>query len=94
MRTYFDLDEFETFNANAEAMRQYLKRNQLISQFNRIGYQNLLIFMRKSFQLKLQKHLMKKEKFNKELGKLKQEMQIEAAIFNKSWLLSKIKDLE
>lgn len=94
MRTYFDLDEEEAFLSLTDAFRQFLKRNRLISEFQKRGYYNLIKFARKVFQIKSSIGFDSKEKLREDLKKLMSETEKSEGIFNQSWLEGKIETLK
>lgn len=94
LRTYYDTDEFEAFTSLSDSFKQFLLRNMVISDSRREGFSNLIRFARKSFQLKVDKGFISKEKFERDLKKLKEEIKQSKVLFNQNWLMQKIQLLE
>ncbi|MEZ4961441.1 MAG: hypothetical protein R2830_16560 [Saprospiraceae bacterium] len=93
LRTYFDLEEEDALKALTESFKQYLKRSRQLSDFQKKGYFNLLKFSQKAFNLKVGKGYTAATKWSNDLQKLKKEMAAATAIFNQSWLESKVAEL-
>ncbi len=94
LRTWYDLEEEEAFYSLIEAFRQFLKRNRLISEFQKAGYYNLIKFARKAFHIKTNLEFVPRSKSKAELEKLGKEIQSVETIFNQSWLEGKIENLK
>lgn len=93
LRTYFDLEEEEAFLSLTEAFRQFLKRNRLLSEFQKAGYYNLIKFSRKVFQIKSLIRYETKKRLKEDLEKIKFEIKKSERVFNKGWLQGKINEL-
>ena len=93
LRTYYDLEEYEPLFSLAESFKQYLLRNKLMSDSRRVGYANLFRLTRRTAQVKANVGFVSMEKTQKELKKLEKDIKESKAIFNKSWLEEKIKEL-
>lgn len=94
MRTYYDLDEYDALHALTESFKQYLLRNRLMSDLRRLGYYNLFRLTRKTALLRTRIPYLKKEKANRELDRITEEMDSTEEVFNRSWLSQKILDLK
>lgn len=94
LRTWYDLEEEEAFFPLTESFRQFLKRNRLISEFQKVGYYNLIKFVRKAFQIKTNLDFVQHSKSLVEFEKLQKDIQQAEAIFNQSWLEGKMEDLK
>ncbi len=94
LRTYYDLGEYEALNALTESFRQYLQRNKLLADSRREGYYNLFKLTRRAAYLRVNLDYFSTEKWKRELQKLRAAIDGEAAIFNKSWLEEKFRELE
>ncbi len=94
LRTYYELDEFETLEALVSSFRQYLRRNRLLADFRRSGYANLFQLTRRAAHLKQEMEYQEAPKLQRKLKKLKQELQSAEAVFNKGWLEKKVMELE
>ncbi|MCO6491574.1 MAG: hypothetical protein J5I98_24370 [Phaeodactylibacter sp.] len=94
LRTYYDLDEYEALSSLADSFKQYLHRNRLMADIRREGYHNLFKLTRRAASLRANIGYCTKEKSRKELLKLQQSIEKAGAVFNKSWLLEKVENLE
>ncbi len=94
LRTYYDLDEEEALHSLTESFKQYLKRNKSLSEFQKKGYFNLLMFARKAFRLKISRDFTNPKKWQRDFLKLKDKFTGTEAVFNRSWLEGKIEALE
>ena len=94
LRTYFDLEEYAPLFALTDSFRHYLLRNKLMANNMRVGYHNLFKLTRRVAHLKANHEVMPHRKVEKELSKLKTTIQQTERIFNKSWLIQKVNDLE
>jgi len=83
LRTYFELKEDEPFFSLTDAFSTYLKRNKLISEYQRDAYLNFVKYTKKIMQLKNGT-----VKFNKE--ELISELQTVQPVASLQWLLEKI----
>ena len=93
MRTYYDLQEYEALNSLTESFRQYLLRNKLMSDNRRKGFYNLFKLTRKVANLRAKTKFLVREKIEKEINKLSQEVELAKPMVNRSWLLEKLRDL-
>jgi hypothetical protein len=93
LRTYFELEEFESLYSLADSFRQFVHRNKLMADSRRVGYLNLFKFTRRLGQLKSNLAFSSMDKISREFDKLKGEIDT-AIIFNKSWLLEKAETFE
>ncbi len=94
LRTYYDLNEYEAFLSLTESFRQYLQRNNQISDSRRDGFSNLVKFAKRAFQLKNSIPISKAEKLQQELHKLLKDIESANTIFNQSWLNLKVNELQ
>ncbi len=81
LKTYFELEETESFFYHATAFRTFLKRNKLISDYQRTIYLNLI---RNSSQL------MRAEGMKKKIGVIRKKVEENRNVADLQWLLSKI----
>ena len=93
LRTYYSLGEYDALVSLADAFKQYVQRNKLMSDFRRNGFFNLVKFTKRSFQIKNKLSFTSKEKIQKEIEKLKKDIEESGTIFNKGWLLEKVNEL-
>ncbi len=94
LKTYYDLEEENPLLALTDSLRQYLKRNKSLSEFQKKGYYNLLKLARTSFRLKVNKGLISGNKWNSSFDKLKVQLAETDTIFNNSWIEEKVAELE
>lgn len=93
LRTYYELDEYEAFESLAEAFRQYLKRNRLMSESRRQGYYSLLKFTRRAFRIKERQGYTSDTKIRQAITKLQAEIDAAQGVFNVNWLREKVGEL-
>ena len=94
LRTYYDLEEYEALYSLTGSFRQFLLRNKLMADSRRTGYYNLFKFTQRAARIRAHIGFSNTQKLEKDLQKLKMDMQNAEAIFNKSWLEEKMGDLE
>ncbi len=85
MRAYYETNEHDALESLLSSFRLYLMRNKLITPKMKKQYQNLIRFTNKL--LKILPHE------NEKLSTLKKAVEEQEDIVNKSWLLSKIRDV-
>ena len=93
LRTYYELEEFESLFSLTDSFRQYLNRNELMADSRRQGYYNLARYTKRLAQIKANLGFTNPDKLQKEYQKLQTEA-TEAIIFNKSWLQDKLEELK
>ncbi len=94
LRTYYELNEYETLFSLTESFRQYLLRNKLMADIRRQGYYNLFKLTRRAAYLRFRLDYLPLERAQQELEKIKKAMDKGGTIFNRSWLVEKIEALE
>lgn len=94
MRTYYDLGEYDALHALTESFRQYLQRNQLMSDQRRLGYYNLFRLARKAALLRSRLPYWRPDKVRRDLQRIRQEAEATEAVFNRGWLEEKLRELE
>ena len=94
LRTYYELGEFEALNSLTDSFKQYLHRNKLMADSRRNGYYNLFRFTRKAAQIRATRDFTSANKLQKDLQKLRNDIDKAAAIFNQGWLEEKVNLLE
>lgn len=94
LRTYYDLNEYEPLVALTESFRQYLMRNQLMSDSRRVGFNNLFKLTRRLASLRNKVGFTAQEKLQKDLKKLRSEMEETKLLYNQDWLVEKLEELE
>jgi len=85
LKTYFDLNEPEPFFSLVDAFTNYLKRNKLISDANRVTDLNFVKYAKKLMQMRLGSKV-DPEEIRSELHHLKN-------IANLPWLLEKLEEI-
>ena len=93
LRTYYDLGEIDALFSLADSFKQYLHRNKLMADSRREGYHNLFRLTRKAAQIRANLDFVNTEKNQKELEKLRLDCEVTKTIFNKPWLMEKIREL-
>lgn len=90
LRTYYELEEGIAFFALCDSFRLFLQRNQLIAEFKKEGHEQAIRLVKKVFQLKLEAPYQKKEKNQREIIRLKEEISTTTTVFNRGWLERKV----
>ena len=85
LKTYYELNEDEPYFSLVDAFTNYLKRNKLISDNQRMAYLNFIRYAKKLMQLRLGSRF--------SMTELREEMQGLSKIYNLQWLLGKIDEL-
>ena len=94
LRTYYDKGEYEAFLSLAESFKQFIQRNETLSDARSRGFLNLITFARRAFQLKMEAQYMPRERIARDLKKIRDDMQAAGSIFNHSWLNEKLHILQ
>ncbi|MGA1583013.1 MAG: hypothetical protein ACO4CH_07160, partial [Saprospiraceae bacterium] len=94
LRTYYDKGEYEAFLSLAESFKQFLQRNDTLSDTRRTGFRNLVTFARRAFQLKMDADYLPDSRIRREVSKLREDIRTAGNIFNRSWLEEKLCELE
>lgn len=93
LRTYYELEEITSFFSLCDAFRQFLHRNQLLSEIKRKGNEQTIKLVRKAFQLKLEAPFQNRIKTQKEVQNLQEEIKDATILFNKEWLGQKVREI-
>lgn len=91
LRTFYDLEEYEALNAHCHAFKVYINRNKLIADQRKKGFYMLIKFAKKLAQLKGSEKVMPAKQLKDQLAKLQREIEETEPIFNKKWVLEKVK---
>lgn len=83
LKTWFELDEDDSFEYHATAFRTFLKRNKSVSEYQRTIYENLIQYTSR---------LMKAGTKKKQIEKIRDEVMDKKNIADLRWLLSKIEE--
>ncbi len=94
LRTYYDLDEYEALCSLTQSFLLYLRRDKLLADFQREGHKNLFKFARQAARIRTLLGFAKPEQIRQDVNKLRQDINATTTVFNKSWLLEKITELE
>ncbi|HEU4718810.1 MAG TPA: hypothetical protein VFU15_13295 [Bacteroidia bacterium] len=85
LKTYFELDEADSFFYHATAFRTFLKRNRLVSDYQRSIYLNLIRYTTQLMRAAGQK---------KKVAIVRKKVEESRNIADLNWLLSKINSME
>ncbi|HET6990155.1 MAG TPA: hypothetical protein VFJ43_02480, partial [Bacteroidia bacterium] len=84
LKTYFELDETESFFYHATAFRTFLNRNKLVSEYQRTIYLNLIRYS---------SQLMKAAGIKKKIMLIRKKVEENRNIADLQWLLRKIESV-
>ncbi|MEM7655955.1 MAG: hypothetical protein AAF399_07490 [Bacteroidota bacterium] len=90
LKIYYETWEVDSLDYHIKAFQSYLRRNQLVSSYQRKIYQNLLRFVRKLYRLQLSKD---PESQTHKLQQLYQESLQNREIADLKWLRTNIQEL-
>lgn len=93
LRTYYATEEHDPLESLAHSFRQFLQRNKLLSEGRKEGYFNLIRFVRRASQIRLEMGYQPIGKSQKDLGRLRAEVKETSPIFNQNWLLGELEAL-
>lgn len=88
LKIYYEEEETEALFALVEATINFLKRNKLVSAYQKRAYKNLFSFTKRVHLTRISSFTRKDKKFMDKMQKLKEKIEIEQEIANKSWVLS------
>lgn len=83
LKTWFELDEEDSFEYHATAFRTFLKRNKSVSEYQRTIYENLIFYTSR---------LMKAGTKRRQIEKIRDEVMDRKNIADLRWLLGKIEE--
>jgi len=86
LRTYYHLSETEAFYALCDAFKQLLLRAKGLTDFQRMGYQNMIRISRKVFAWRGSRGFVKEKDFELEKEKIMEELAGLNPVFNAAWL--------
>ena len=86
MKTYFELEEFEALHSLMDAFYAYLRRNKMISNYQRTSYSNFLSFVKKMIRYRY--------KGPEKIAKLEESLTEISPIPNLSWIRKKLDGLK
>ncbi len=93
IRSYYELNEAEALYSLVDAFRNYLNRNEKITEAHKRVYLNFINMSKRAFRLKNKKAFVSKTKYQKEVEKLQQNYQKTSPIAAKVWLNKIIEEL-
>lgn len=93
LRTYYELEEDEALFSLVDSFLQYLQRNEKMSDARRDGYYHLFRLTRRTAHIRSRLGYDKKERTEKDLQRLRKELEATGAIFNQSWLEAKMDEI-
>lgn len=94
LRIYYELDEGEALYSLMDAFRNYLKRNQQMTEMDRAMFYNFINVLRKVYKLRESSGFIRKEKFEKEVQKMELFFQEATPIVSKTWLKEAIETVK
>lgn len=83
LKTWFELDEEDSFEYHATAFRTFLRRNKSVSEYQRTIYENLIYYTSR---------LMKAGTRSKQIEKIRDDVMHKKNIADLRWLLAKIEE--
>lgn len=86
LKSYYELEESDAFNALINAFKIYVKRNKELSPYRKEVYINYLKIAKKIENLREKKSYLSKEKFQKERSVLVEDLQQTKSIANYDWV--------
>lgn len=86
LKSYYELDEMEPFEALAHAFRNYLRRNKTISEYNKKSFHNFIRLLNKLYKARLDKSHVRQD--------LAHEITATDFVADSEWLLEKVKELK
>lgn len=93
LKIYFEEDDSEALFALCSAFSTYLKRSKLASEYQKRVQRNLIRFVKKAYQLKLNRPGRITPAYRQKVETLQQEIEATAEISNMNWLQSKVAGL-
>ncbi|BDS11682.1 hypothetical protein [Aureispira anguillae] len=94
LRIYYELDEGEALYSLIDAFRNYLKRNQQMTDLDKEMFYNFINVIRKIYKLRDSQGFIRKEKFQKEVEKLELFFEAATPIVSKTWLKEAIETIK
>ena len=93
LKMYYDLQEEESLLSLIEAFNIYLRRNKLISGYQRNVHLNLIRFTKRTFKLRTRQIVNKRSVQGRDIKKLRKSIMEKKEITNLEWLLSKVDEI-
>ncbi len=93
LKMYYDLDEEESLFSLMDAFKIYLRRNKLISDYQRKVHSNLVRYTKKAFRLKIRMLIQPRSVKENDIQALKQQIEMNKEITSLDWLLKRVEEL-
>ncbi len=93
LRIYYDLNEDNSIQSLFFSVKQYLKRNDVLSEQKHHRYSALFNFALQLFKIKQTMPYQTKQKNEKDLQNIESKIENNSAVANLNWLKEKIKEL-
>ncbi len=90
LRNYYEAMEYDALLSSAEAFRNYLRRNKVLSEERKEGYLNLIRLTVKMAKLRSQHKFIAAEEYDRQLQRLRSEIDDTSSVFNIRWVKSKL----
>ncbi|MEM8908603.1 MAG: hypothetical protein AAGD05_12200, partial [Bacteroidota bacterium] len=94
LRTYYDLQEYDTLESLVKSFREYLRRNKSIPDGRRRAFLQLLQLTKGLGQLQSRRQFQSPRKTQQQLANLRQGIEQAPQLINREWLLGKVAELE
>lgn len=94
LKIYYEENDTESLLALCSSFSTYLKRNRLVSDYQYRVQSNLIRFVKKAYQLKLNEPKRKTEAFTQKVTALENEINETGEITNVNWLRLKVAELK
>ncbi len=94
LKTYYDTAESEALESLYDSFRQYVKRNKGLSENQKRGYNNLIKFTHRVFNLKTTKKYSVPEKFSGDIIRVQDQIKSAVYCLNKNWILEKLSEMK
>lgn len=93
LRLYYEKDEYDALQSLLESFRLYIKRNKEISEERYIGYNNLIKFARRLYNVQNHVGYSDDAKVHRILSRIEEDFANTKNVFYKSWLQNKIAEI-
>ncbi|MDX2000906.1 MAG: hypothetical protein SFW35_00610 [Chitinophagales bacterium] len=86
LKVYYEADDFDPLYSLCNAFKIYLRRNQLVSEYQYRAHMNLVKLTKQLTDIRIKSISSRKETLVKDLGKLRHRMKVAGDITNAAWL--------
>jgi len=93
LKIYYELGDHEGLDAQLQAFEQALRRNRLISAYQRRGHLNLIHFVRKLDQFRIRAMTYSPKQRQQQLAKLRERIEARREIINIQWLRGQLETM-